>query len=77
VLSVLFVRPSRFGRRTLVAYGVALLAIGISRVYLGQHHPSDVIAGWFGAIAMVSAMSLIPVFRPEPAQTAARAEPAR
>ena len=40
-----------------------LLAIGVSRVYLGEHHPSDVIAGWFAGLALVCALALLPFFR--------------
>jgi undecaprenyl-diphosphatase len=42
-------------RRTLVAVGVALpLLIGLSRVALGVHYPSDVLGGWLGGIAFVA-----------------------
>ena len=43
---------SREGRRFIfVAASVLVLLIGLTRVYLGVHYPSDVIAGWsFGAL---------------------------
>jgi undecaprenyl-diphosphatase len=43
---------SRWARAYLLAFAVVLvLLIGCSRVYLGVHWPSDVLAGWcFGAL---------------------------
>lgn len=32
---------------------VIILAIGISRVYLGVHYPSDVLAGYLAALVWV------------------------
>lgn len=44
--------PDRANRRALFAGAILLSAlIGISRIYLGVHWPSDVLAGWsFGAL---------------------------
>ena len=42
-------------RRGLVAVGVTLpFLVGLSRVALGVHYPSDVLAGWLGGIAFVA-----------------------
>ena len=54
LLTVLAVRE-RPGRRTLLAaFGAFLvLVIGVSRVYLGVHWPTDVLAGWvLGAVVV-------------------------
>ncbi|MBM7654526.1 phosphatase PAP2 family protein [Neobacillus cucumis] len=40
--------PTRIGRTILIMISVFMvLAIGISRIYLGVHYPSDIIAGYF------------------------------
>ena len=49
-------------RRVVVAFAAILLAIGVSRVYLGEHHPSDVVAGWLLGVAFITAFALVPVF---------------
>ena len=44
------------------------LAVGWARVYLGVHHPSDVLAGWAAAGAWVAAVQLLARHMPTPAQ---------
>lgn len=50
-------QPRRSARAYLVAFAVALVfLIGCSRIYLGVHWPSDVLAGWcFGAVWALAA----------------------
>jgi undecaprenyl-diphosphatase len=38
--------PSPWNLVAVAAAGILIFAIGISRVYLGAHFPTDVIAGW-------------------------------
>ncbi len=43
----------------MAAGAVYVLIIGFTRLYLGVHYPSDIIAGWLVAIAWVAAVSVI------------------
>ena len=54
-LLITFYRPAPRARRLILA-GIAtlILAIGVSRVYLGVHYPSDVIGGFAAGIAWLS-----------------------
>jgi undecaprenyl-diphosphatase len=50
-----FVRR-RWLRATIwIAAALVALAVGVSRVYLGVHWPSDVLSGWFVGVAWVAA----------------------
>lgn len=50
----------RFARTIVIAGSVGLLAmIGLSRVYLGVHYPSDVLAGWLLSGSWLAILTLI------------------
>lgn len=44
---------------TLIVTGVMIVLIGLSRIYLGVHYPTDVVAGWCVGAAWASAVWLI------------------
>jgi membrane-associated phospholipid phosphatase len=50
---------SRWCWLVLIAGGVFVLAIGWTRLYLGVHFPSDILAGWTVSIAWATGVSLI------------------
>lgn len=45
--------PTKWRIPTILIAGVTVLAIGSSRLYLGVHYPSDVLAGWCVSVAWV------------------------
>jgi undecaprenyl-diphosphatase len=80
VLGVLVARltwPTAIRVAIEVALGVIVFGVGLSRVWLGVHYPTDVVAGWLlgGAIVLTYAALTLPAL-PEPAEGAADGDPA-
>lgn len=49
--------PTKLGRTLLIILStIMILLIGISRIYLGVHYPSDVIAGYFTGVFWISSL---------------------
>ncbi|GAC1653223.1 MAG: phosphatase PAP2 family protein [Herpetosiphon sp.] len=55
---VVLLWPSRWRWPALLLGGLFVLLVGLSRVYLGVHFPSDVIAGWAASLVWVTGVSL-------------------
>jgi membrane-associated phospholipid phosphatase len=70
---VVLLWPTRHRWTVVVAGSVFAAAVGASRVYLGFHFPSDVLAGWSWAVAWTAAMWLLVLRRP-PAPAASETE---
>lgn len=67
--------PTRGRWWVAVAAIVFAVLVGISRIYLGVHFPSDILTGWTAAIAWVVAMHELVVRKaPLPPPTAARSK---
>ena len=50
--------PTRWRARALAAGSAFVLAVGVSVVVFGAHYPTDVLAGWCLALAIVTALRL-------------------
>ena len=80
VLAVLVMRsrlPLAARRAAVAALAILVLLIGLSRVWLGVHYPTDVLAGWTaGAVIVLIYARLTRSVSPEPAAAAVDADPA-
>lgn len=80
VLAVLLNRsrlPTEVRRGLVVGLGVLVFLIGLSRVWLGVHYPTDVLAGWTaGAVVVLLFARLTRGVPREPAAVAVDADPA-
>ncbi|HEV2607972.1 MAG TPA: phosphatase PAP2 family protein [Xanthomonadaceae bacterium] len=64
--------PTRWRWPVLVGAVVFVVLVGLSRLYLGVHYPSDILAGWCAAVAWVFGMhTLVDRKAPVPPPTAA------
>jgi YegS/Rv2252/BmrU family lipid kinase len=73
VLAVMFIRKSAI-RRAVYAGAVLLpLVVGLDRILLGRHYPSDVLAGWLLGATVVFVW--LAVYSPLPRSHAESAEP--
>ncbi len=56
---VLLLWPTRWRWPAIAAMAVFVPMVGLSRVYLGVHYPSDILAGWFAASVWVVGVYLL------------------
>lgn len=70
--------PTRWRWWAIVLGGTFTLLVGFSRVYLGVHFPSDVVAGWSASLAWVLGLSQLAygrLVKPRPRATPVAAGP--
>ena len=48
-----------------IALGTLVVLIGLSRIALGVHYPSDVVGGWLGGLAVVAVVALLTKREPD------------
>jgi undecaprenyl-diphosphatase len=80
ILAVLVSRsrlPRPWRTAIVVILGALVALIGISRIWLGVHYPTDVIAGWVaGGVIVLAYAAVTRRVSPEPAAAAVDADPA-
>jgi undecaprenyl-diphosphatase len=69
---ILLCWPTRWRVPVMIASVAFVILVGVSRVYLGVHYPSDILAGWTAAIAWTFGMyTLVDRKSPPPPPSAA------
>ncbi len=43
----------------LIGGGIFVLLVSFSRIYLGVHYPSDILAGWLASLTWVLGLSMV------------------
>lgn len=73
--------PTRWRWLALILGILFVLLVGVSRMYLGVHYPSDILAGWAASLAWVIGVSLVlygrltkPTPQAEPSRTESSVE---